>query len=60
MSTRSAAVWPKAHRVQDAEDRRYEATGLWTASLPAFVEGCAGDRSAHIERRGDRTFVVLD
>jgi|GEM_PF-4298492 len=60
MSTSSAGVWPKAHRVEDAEDRRYEVTGLWTGSLPGFVEGCAGEADAHLEHRDGRTFLVLD
>lgn len=61
MRTDQAGVRPAAHRVDDAaEGTRYEATGLWTVGLPDFVETCAGDGEAHVERRGGRTFIVVD
>lgn len=61
MSTRPTSVRPEAHRIDEAEDTPcYEATGLWTGSLPEFVETCAADGEPHLERRGGRTFVVVD
>jgi hypothetical protein len=61
MSTTPNSVRPEAHRITDPEDTPcYEATGLWTGSLPEFVDSCAEDGEPHLERRGDRTFVVVD
>lgn len=61
MSTKPTSVRPELHRIdKDAETPCYEATGLWTGSLPEFVESCSVDGEPHLERRGGRTFVVVD
>lgn len=63
MSTETRTVWPKGHRADEPGPdgrRRYEVTGLWTGSLPGFVNGCTGDSDVHLERRGERTFVVVE
>lgn len=62
MSTRQMGAWTQGHRVGDdgGDTLRYEVTGLWTRSVPTFVEACAADGTARLEHRGGRTFVVVD
>ncbi len=51
---------PVEGRRRRGDRTRVEITGLWTESLPSYVrDRVAGDDEVAIERRGDRTFLVV-
>jgi hypothetical protein len=65
MSTGRAVGRTQFNPVEGPERRgdrtRVEISGLWTDSLPRYVRGrVAADAEVAVERRGERTFLIVD